>query len=189
MYLRTIFIPVILTVQTTAKSQIRGDIYNSDIFIPDNSKSVQQSLCTDPFGFCENISNFLCNNISFLQRLCPNRCSIALISLPDSELLDMLTGGNTIGEYCRIEGPSTGTACEYYVKGTTSTATGYDGVPRNTEDKGTGCVHPGSGDCYYDGVEYDLTPQEREDMCTSNTRANAAAQLRHGIANGYCGCF
>jgi len=181
------FASAILATKTAANQQIRGNTLKQfEVFQLNSSNSLQQQVCEDSLSFCENIPNFLCN-ISLLQNLCPNKCATALLSLSDSELWDMATNGNLIGEYCRVSGPNTGTACNYYVKGEITTS--YDGVPRNTDDEGTGCVQETEGVCYYDNAEYDLTTSEREDMCSGELEANAAAQLRYGISNGYCGCF
>jgi len=109
-----------------------------------------------------------------------------ILGLSDAKLYELASGGKKIGKYCYIHDPASG-ACNKYVKGRRSPTTGYDGVPRTTEDKGTGCIKDdASSFCFFYDTTYPLTDAERSSMCTSNQVANAAAQLRYGIENGYC---
>lgn len=104
---------------------------------------------------------------------------------PDDTLYWRLTGGRTIGG-CAIT-PSTTGACSLYAKSAVGGATGDRGHPKSRDNRGTGCVG-NDAFCYYRSQEeYDLTDGERGDMCTTNMRHNAVAQLRHAMRNGACG--
>ena len=130
--------------------------------------------------------------LGFIDKIRPRSSNFFwcnFLQLNDSQLWQMAVHGR-IGSHCLIyvSPPGSSNACQYYVKGRMGIRT-YRGVPRNVIDLGTGCVQEsGSTFCWYMGAEYaQLTNAERESMCTDSIMANAAAQLRYGIRNGYCG--
>ena len=95
-----------------------------------------------------------------------------------------------IGKHCQIYKSSSESnkGCNYYVKGRMINMN-EDGVPTDAYGRGDGCVYqPGQSFCLYMGDGYcHLTKNQSESMCTLSTIANAAAQLRYGLRNGYCG--
>lgn len=118
-----------------------------------------------------------------------NWCN-GLLNLSDRELWLLATTGDGIGKYCHIQisDPTSNNACEFYVKGRPSTSNAmYNGIPLTSITQvGTGCVAISSNTCYFQDDSYPLTDEERANMCSDSIVANAAAQLRYGIKNGYC---
>jgi len=112
----------------------------------------------------------------------PDWC--ALLEESDDDLY-ALGLAKQLGTYCYIQESHGGTACNYYVKGRPSAA-GGNGLPLTTDGRGTGCVDEDGGSCFFYSSAYPLTQAERDSMCTVSHVANAAAQLRYGIRNGYC---
>ena len=111
------------------------------------------------------------------------------LDMSDEDLFFSASEGRRIGDYCRIKN-SPSAACDYYVMAEPSASTGYDGWPRTYEDRGRGCVyHPeGKGKCFFSRDDYRHWPlEDRREMCAGNYVSNAAAQLRHAIANDACG--
>lgn len=114
----------------------------------------------------------------------------AYLRMSDEKLFAFQNPSNKIGGKCYVQKSRRPSACNYYVKAERSTSSGYKGWPRTRSgDRGTGCVKDrGGGFCYFKSTTYDLTTVERNSMCSGNVKANAAAQLRHAIRNGKCGC-
>lgn len=110
-------------------------------------------------------------------------CRLRALS-SDATLYRRLTGGNRIGG-CYIQ--TSGGVCGLYAKSAIAGVAGDRGHPKNRRNGGTGCVGTNSF-CYFRSVrDYDLTSAERSDMCTSDRKRNAVAQIRHAMRNGACG--
>mmetsp|Transcript_54403 Transcript_54403/g.115554 ORF Transcript_54403/g.115554 Transcript_54403/m.115554 type:complete len:606 (-) Transcript_54403:100-1917(-) len=108
-----------------------------------------------------------------------------LLTFPDQALYDMGVD-KWLGKYCFIyHATGTPAACDFQVRGRPDGA-GNDGIPLAIAN-GDGCVDDfGGANCKYNDAAFPLTQEERDDMCTGSRVANAAAQLRYGIRNGYC---
>ena len=112
------------------------------------------------------------------------------LDMSDEDLFYAASEGRRVGEFCGIKNSPSG-ACDYSVISEPSPTTGYDGWPRNYDDRGRGCVfHPeGKGKCVYlkDESYRHWNKDELRQMCAGSYVQNAAAQLRHAIRNDACG--
>jgi len=161
--------------------------FDNNNIAPSHTYSPQQLVVTMNLLFCIQSLAFVVviSAVSVAADLpCQN-----YLDMSDDDLFFAASEGRRIGDFCRVKS-SPGTACDYYVVSEPSASTGYDGWPRTYEDRGKGCVyHPdGKGKCLFTRDDYRHWPiEERERMCAGNYIANAAAQLRHAIANDACG--
>jgi len=121
---------------------------------------------------------------------CPvgNACSLQMLRLPHSDVLELASSGKSIGDYCQVVESD---ECE---SGLAVKSRGdlFSVVPRN-ETQGFGCVfepdinsNQTSADCPYRLPVYNVTKEESAAMCNGNVTANAAGQLRVALWRGLC---
>jgi len=116
---------------------------------------------------------------------CPvgNLCSLRLLELPDEELVQLASSGQTIGDYCRVMESSD---CENGLA-VVGREDDYAGIPRNNEE-GSGCVFLGDlFECPHRKPTLYVPNDEASEMCAGrDLAANAAGQLRYALRRGLC---